>query len=146
MMHPFEILADPVRRRIVEVLAVGEHTAGELADAVGHEFAVTGSAISHQLRTLRDNGVVLVVSDLSSRIYRLNPDALDRLDEAVAALFDLWDLRYGSRYRRDPLRPPERQERRTHRARSEGYRSRRRADPDDAQADQADDPWAGLPW
>jgi DNA-binding transcriptional ArsR family regulator len=63
MMHPFELLATPIRRRIVEVLAVGEHTSGELSNAVGHEFNVTAQAIAHHLRMLRDNDIVRVTAE-----------------------------------------------------------------------------------
>jgi DNA-binding transcriptional ArsR family regulator len=52
MTHPFEILAQPIRRRIIEVLAVGDHTAGELCDVVTVENRVSRTAVSHHLATL----------------------------------------------------------------------------------------------
>ncbi|TAM69373.1 MAG: ArsR family transcriptional regulator [Microbacteriaceae bacterium] len=130
MTHPFEVLAEPIRRRIVEVLAVGEHSAGQLADVIGHEFAVGRTSVSHHLRTLRDNDFVIVAVELSSRLYRLNPEALDQLDESVASLFDLWDQRYGYRYDRDPLPPESTTPRRSHRLHGEGSRLRRQAGMD----------------
>ncbi len=129
-MHPFEVLAEPIRRRIVEVLAVGEHSSGALADVIGREFAVSRAAVSHHLRVLRDNDFVIVAVELTSRLYRLNPEALDLLDESVAALFDLWDQRYGYRYDRDPLSSESPNARRSHRSHGEGWRVRRQAGAD----------------
>jgi DNA-binding transcriptional ArsR family regulator len=143
MMHPFELLATPIRRRIIEVLAVGEHTSGELSDAVGSDFQVTTQAVAYHLRMLRDNDVVRVTVDETTRIYRLNPDALDQLDEQVAQLFDLWDHRYGWRYKTDPLRPVEPDVRRNHRVHGDGYRRRRQAGPDPRIGDAYDDLWRG---
>ena len=101
-MHPFELLAEPVRRRIVEVLASGEHTSGELAAVVGHEFSVGRTAISNHLRILRDHEFVDVRDEGPVRVYRLMWNALDRLDLEVEHLLDLWDLRTGYPYRTDP--------------------------------------------
>jgi len=108
VIHPFEVLADPVRRRIVEVLAVGDHRAGEIGDVVSFEFGISRTAVSHQLRTLREQGVVTSAVDSSeprARRYRLNAEFLARLDDAVTHLFELWDHRYGSAERRAPIPP-----------------------------------------
>jgi DNA-binding transcriptional ArsR family regulator len=108
VIHPFELLADPVRRRIVEVLAVGDHRAGEIGDVVSYEFGISRTAVSHQLRTLREHGVVTSAVDSSeprARRYRLDSEFLARLDDAVGHLFDLWDHRYGSFERRAPIPP-----------------------------------------
>jgi len=129
-MHPFEVLAQPIRRRIVEVLAVGEHSAGQLTDIVGHEFSVSQPAVSHHLRILRDSDFVIVPVELTARLYRLNPQALDQLDESVAGLFDLWDQRYGYRYDRDPMPSETITPRRSHRLHGEGLRLRRQAGVD----------------
>lgn len=99
MAHPFEVLADPVRRRLIEVLAVGSHRAGELCDVVTSECRVSRSAVSHQLRTLRDVGAVISEVDDEqprSRRYRLNEEFLLALGDEVRALYDLWSHRYGS--------------------------------------------------
>ena len=105
MMHAFEILAEPVRRRIIEVLAVGEHTVGNLNDVISFEFGVSRSAVSHHLRILRDEHVVSVRPDLQERWYMLDEEFLERLDHAVGALFLLWDHRYGSNVGRIPIPP-----------------------------------------
>jgi DNA-binding transcriptional ArsR family regulator len=102
MMHPFELLAEPMRRRIVEVLALGDHPAGDLISVGCHEFGVTRAAVSHHLRILRNEDAVLVEIDESSRIYRLNPELLDSLTAKTEELMALWEQRYGSRYQRAP--------------------------------------------
>lgn len=108
MMHSFEIVAEPVRRRIIEILAVGDHPVGILNDVISMEFSVSRSAVSHHLRILRDEGVVAVEQDgglPQSRLYRLNDEYLERLDDAVGELFTLWDHRYGSAALRAPVHP-----------------------------------------
>jgi len=132
MMHIFEVLAEPVRRRLIEVLALGEHPVGMLHDAMMKEFSITPSAVSHHLRILRDQNVVLVSPFETMRLYRLNPEFLERLDDAVADLFELWDQRYGSRYNRSPEYPDEpSRERAMHRAGRKGLRG----------SGVASDPW-----
>lgn len=108
MLHVFEIVAEPVRRRIIEVLAVGEHPVGILNDVIAAEFSISRSAVSHHLKILRDTGVVRVAVDEAeprSRLYRLDRGYLERLDAAVGELFRLSDHRYGTRVRRAPIHP-----------------------------------------
>lgn len=106
-MHPFEALAEPARRRIIDILASGEHTAGQLADVVGFEFRISRTAVSKHLRLLRDAGCVDVRAEESWRWYRLNPSGLEALEAAVAAIRDKfaaaigWDADAGED--RDPL-------------------------------------------
>ncbi|GAA5207789.1 ArsR/SmtB family transcription factor [Microbacterium kyungheense] len=85
-MHPFEALADPVRRRLVEVLASGEHTSGQLADAVGREFRISRTAVSKHLRLLRDARLVDVRAEEKWRWYRLDRSGLESLEDTVADL------------------------------------------------------------
>jgi DNA-binding transcriptional ArsR family regulator len=120
-VHLFELLADPIRRRIVEILASGEHTAGELRAVICHEFSVSPSAVSNHLRTLRDEEFVDVRSEGPVRVYRLMWNALDRLDLLVEHLLDLWDVRTGYPYRTDPTVLP-----RLHRGGRKGHRGRSR--------------------
>ncbi len=85
-MSAFAVMADPVRRRIVDVLASGEHTAGEIAAAVGWEFRISRTAVSKHLRILRDADFVDVVADLKWRWYFLTADGLERIEDEVAEL------------------------------------------------------------
>ena len=92
-----------MRLRIVEILASGAHTAGELADAIEGDLGVSRTAVSHQLRTLRDAGFVTVRKDENVREYRLHWDALESVDRVLLDLFEKWDQRSGWPYATDPL-------------------------------------------
>ena len=93
--HPFEALAEPARRRIIDVLASGEHTAGELAAVVGAEFRISRTAVSKHLRILRDAGFVEVRADFQWRWYRLTSEGLEHLEAVVADIRRKWDGRIG---------------------------------------------------
>ena len=113
MVHPFELVAHPVRRRILEVLAVGEHGAGTLAEVAHREFGASRTNVSYHLRILREHGAVwssVGTDEPRSRSYRLNPEFLASLDLAVGSLFELWEQRYGTAEGRAP-RPPLRADR-----------------------------------
>ena len=88
-MEVFEALADPTRRRIVELLAHKERSAGELA---GH-FRVSRPAVSKHLRVLRETGVVRVREVAQKRIYRLEPKALGRAEVWLARNRKFWEGR-----------------------------------------------------
>ncbi len=66
-MHPFQVMAEPIRRRIVEILASGEHTSGEICESIAVEFGVTRAAASWHLRILRDNNWVHMRPDSGHR-------------------------------------------------------------------------------
>lgn len=116
-MHVFAVLGDPVRFRVVEILASGSHLAGQLTDAIVGEFRVSRSTVSHHLRILRDEGVVVVEPDGNERLYRLRWNALDRVDRVLLDLYEKWDCREGWPYTTDPLVPPARRHRLAERAR-----------------------------
>jgi DNA-binding transcriptional ArsR family regulator len=84
-----EALADPTRRRIVELLADGELTAGELAA----EFSTSRPAVSRHLRVLREQGLVTVRSDAQRRVYSLDPAPLVELDAWLARYRSFWSQR-----------------------------------------------------
>lgn len=88
-MEVFEALADPTRRRIVELLAEEERSAGELA---GH-FQVSRPAVSKHLRVLREAGLVNVREDAQRRIYRLEPMAMERAEVWLARHRQFWEQR-----------------------------------------------------
>lgn len=92
-MDVFDVLADRVRRRILEVLTVGEQPAGALVEVISGEFGIGQPAVSMQLKILRANGFALVRADGNRRLYRLDPTgpatARGWLDELTAAV-DGW--------------------------------------------------------
>ena len=85
-MSVFEAVADPTRRRIVELVAAGEHPAGAIAAA----FDVSRPAISRHLRILREAGVVTARGDGQRKLYRLEPRALDDLENWVVRTRAFW--------------------------------------------------------
>jgi DNA-binding transcriptional ArsR family regulator len=88
-MEVFEALADPTRRRIVELLAEEERSAGELA---GH-FRVSRPAVSKHLRVLRGARLVNVREEAQKRIYQLEPKALGRAEDWLARHRQFWEQR-----------------------------------------------------
>ncbi|HKH54928.1 MAG TPA: metalloregulator ArsR/SmtB family transcription factor [Propionibacteriaceae bacterium] len=90
-MGAFEALADPVRRRMVELLAGGEQPAGTLGRAVQHEFGISQPGASQHLRVLRDHGVVQVRAEGARRIYALNAGGLTELDRWLDQFRRTWD-------------------------------------------------------
>jgi len=85
-MREFAALADPTRRRIVELLSTGERSAGELVE----QFDVSGPAISQHLKTLRDAGLVQVRVDAQRRIYAIDPGGLEKIDEWLHGVRAFW--------------------------------------------------------
>ena len=86
------MLADDVRRRIVELLAHGELAAGEVAA----HFEVSGPAISRHLRVLRAAGVVRHRRDGQRWVYALNPDPLLALDAWLHHTVATWQRRFAA--------------------------------------------------
>jgi DNA-binding transcriptional ArsR family regulator len=88
-MQSLLAIADPTRRRIVELLAVRERTAGELVE----EFDMSAPAISQHLKVLREAGLVTVRAEGQSRIQVLNPEGLDELDTWLEKTRSIWSRR-----------------------------------------------------
>ena len=86
MSSVFEAVADPTRRRIVELVSTQELPAGDIAGA----FSVSRPAISRHLRVLREAGVVTARGDGQRRLYRLEPRALDELDHWIERTRSFW--------------------------------------------------------
>ena len=68
-MHAFDVLGDPVRRRVLELLGDGELTSGALCEVVQREFGISQPAVSQHLKVLRDNGFATVRPDGPRRLY-----------------------------------------------------------------------------
>jgi DNA-binding transcriptional ArsR family regulator len=89
-VHAFDVLGDPVRRRILELLADGELSAGAIAATIRAEFAITQPAVSQHLKVLRDNGFTTVRPDGPRRLYAVNGEALRDIDEWLAGFRRFW--------------------------------------------------------
>lgn len=88
-MLSLEALADPTRRRIVELLAQRDRTAGELVD----EFDLSAPAISQHLNVLRGAGLVVTRAEGQSRIQSLNPAGLDEVGAWLERTRNFWSQR-----------------------------------------------------
>ena len=88
-MQSLLAIADPTRRRIVELLAVRERTAGELVA----EFDLSAPAISQHLNVLREAGLVTTRADGQSRVQALNPRGLGELEDWLEKTRAIWSRR-----------------------------------------------------
>lgn len=88
-MLSLEALADPTRRRIVELLARGDRTAGELVK----EFDISAPAISQHLNVLREAGLVRTRAVGQMRIQSLNPEGLDQVGAWLEKTRSFWSRR-----------------------------------------------------
>jgi DNA-binding transcriptional ArsR family regulator len=92
-VHAFDVLGDPVRRRILELLAPGEQAAGALSATVQAEFGISQPAVSQHLKVLRDNGFTTVRAEGTRRVYALAPAALQEADEWLSHFRAFWSQR-----------------------------------------------------
>jgi DNA-binding transcriptional ArsR family regulator len=92
-MHAFDVLGDPVRRRILELIAPGEKPAGEVAGVIQAEFGVTQPAVSQHLRVLRESGVASVRAEGTRRLYALEPGGLEGAEGWLSSLRAQWSRR-----------------------------------------------------
>ncbi|MFF9563242.1 ArsR/SmtB family transcription factor [Leifsonia sp. NPDC014704] len=92
-MNSFAVLADPVRRRMVELLTEEEAPAGRIGAVVMEEFGIGQPAVSNQLRVLREAEVVSAERRGSQRIYRIVPGALHDIAAWVDRYGRLWSQR-----------------------------------------------------
>jgi DNA-binding transcriptional ArsR family regulator len=89
MASAFEVLAEPSRRRIMDLLLPGERPVGELVDALD----MSQPAVSRHLRVLREAGLVGVRIDAQRRLYRVEAAPLRAVDEWLAPYRRLWASR-----------------------------------------------------
>jgi DNA-binding transcriptional ArsR family regulator len=85
----YEAVADPTRRHLLELLAGGDRTAGDLAGS----FRISRPAVSRHLRVLRDAGLVRWRGDAQRRVYSLDASPLAELDEWLARYRRFWPAR-----------------------------------------------------
>ncbi len=89
-MHAFDVLGDPVRRRILELLADGELTSGGVVEVIRAEFGISQSAVSQHLAVLRESGFAEVRRDGARRIYALDVGPLSEVDQWMDRFRHLW--------------------------------------------------------
>jgi len=92
-VHAFDVLGDPVRRRILELLADGERSAGDLGAVVQDEFGISQPAVSQHLRVLRDHGFATVRIAGTRRLYAVNHTPLQEVDRWLGRYRRFWDQR-----------------------------------------------------
>ncbi|WP_414695854.1 ArsR/SmtB family transcription factor [Pedococcus sp.] len=92
-VHAFDVLGDPVRRRILEELAAGERTSGSLCAVIGAEFGISQPAVSQHLKVLRDNGFATVRAEGSRRLYAVDTGPLQEVDAWVEQFRGFWTQR-----------------------------------------------------
>jgi DNA-binding transcriptional ArsR family regulator len=85
----FDVLVEPNRRRILDLLLEAERPVGDLADTL----ALSQPSVSKHLRVLREAGLVEVRTDAQRRIYRVRPDPLQAVDEWLTPYRRLWASR-----------------------------------------------------
>ena len=89
-MHAFDVLGDPVRRRILELLADGEATSGAVCAVIRAEFGISQPAVSQHLRVLRDNGFATVRPEGSRRLYAVNVEPMRDVEAWLGRFRHFW--------------------------------------------------------
>jgi DNA-binding transcriptional ArsR family regulator len=89
-VHAFDVLGDPVRRRILELLADGEQTSGAITAIIRTEFGISQPAVSQHLKVLRDNGFATVRPEGARRLYAVDDTALREADAWLSRFRRFW--------------------------------------------------------
>lgn len=92
-MHALDILGDPVRRRILELLVEGEQPSGAVAEVVQREFKISQPAVSQHLKVLRDSGFATVRVDGQRRLYAIDSSPLQEADAWLGQFRRFWEHR-----------------------------------------------------
>ena len=90
-MHALDVLGDPVRRRVLELLADGEQSAGAVTAVVREEFGISQPAVSQHLRVLRENGFTTVRAEGARRLYAVDPTRLREVDQWLDRFRRFWE-------------------------------------------------------
>jgi DNA-binding transcriptional ArsR family regulator len=92
-VHAFDILGDPVRRRILELVAEDETSAGEVGAVVQRQFGISQPAVSQHLRVLREAGFVRVRAEGTRRLYSVEAEPLREVDTWLEPYRRFWTQR-----------------------------------------------------
>jgi DNA-binding transcriptional ArsR family regulator len=86
----FDVLGDPVRRRILELLVGSELSSGAICDVIRAQFGISQPAVSAQLRVLRESGFTTVRAQGTRRLYALAPEPLREVDDWIERFRAFW--------------------------------------------------------
>jgi len=89
-VHAFDVLGDPVRRRILELLADGDATSGAVCAVIQTEFGISQPAVSQHLKVLRESGFATVRPDGARRLYAVKPERLQDVDAWLDRFRRFW--------------------------------------------------------
>jgi DNA-binding transcriptional ArsR family regulator len=89
-VHAFDVLGDPVRRRILELLASGERASGAITETIRSEFGISQPAVSQHLRVLREAGLATVRPEGARRLYAVNTEPLREVDDWIGHFRAFW--------------------------------------------------------
>jgi DNA-binding transcriptional ArsR family regulator len=92
-VHAFDVLGDPVRRRILELLLDQEHSSGEIVAVIRAEFGITQPAVSQHLRVLRESGFASARAEGTRRLYAVEAGPLQDVDRWLQPFRDFWTQR-----------------------------------------------------
>ena len=95
-MHAFDVLGDPVRRRILELLAHGEVSSGAITAVIKAEFGISQPAVSQHLKVLRESGFASVRPDGTRRLYAVDAEPLREVDGWLDGFRHFWNQRLDS--------------------------------------------------
>jgi len=108
-VHAFDVLGDPVRRRILELLADGEMTSGAVYAIIREEFGISQPGVSQHLKVLREAGFATVRPEGTRRLYAVDSGPLSEVDAWLGRFRRFWtphlealatELAWGRRERR----------------------------------------------
>src|SRR5690606_7835783 len=89
-MHAFEVLSDPVRQRILQLLIDDELPSGEIAEQIRAEFGISQPAVSQHLRVLRESGFARVRPEGTRRLYAIDTAPLQEVDAWLQPFRRFW--------------------------------------------------------
>jgi DNA-binding transcriptional ArsR family regulator len=89
-VHAFDVLGDPVRRRILELLADGELTSGAVCAVIQEEFGISQPAVSQHLKVLREAGFATVRPQGTRRLYAVSSAPLQEVDAWLDRFRRFW--------------------------------------------------------
>jgi DNA-binding transcriptional ArsR family regulator len=92
-VYAFEVLGDPVRRRILELLAEGEQPSGAVSAVIRAEFGISQPAVSQHLRVLRETGFASVRAEGTRRLYAVDAQPLREVDLWLERFRGFWEQR-----------------------------------------------------